>query len=124
MSPDIFEKTMNDLFGDLDHVLVHSDDMLILSNKEDAFTEHLNKAQTSLMLRLSILGMKVNLCKTEFCKRELDCLGCALAPSGIAKPRTKKVEVTLNVSYVLTIRSNSRPACFPKSSVAIHLTHR
>ena len=36
-SPDIFQKPMNDIFGNLDYVLVYLDDILILSNEEDSF---------------------------------------------------------------------------------------
>ena len=42
-SPDIFQKAMNDVFGDLDHVIVYLDDILILSNEDDTFDDHLAK---------------------------------------------------------------------------------
>ena len=48
-SPDIFQKAMNDIFGDLDCVLVYLDDILILSNEEDLFQDHLNKIKVVLV---------------------------------------------------------------------------
>ena len=70
-SPDIFQKAMNDIFGDLDCVLVYLDDILILSNEEDSFEDHLEKVKV-VFSRLHKMGMKVNLMKTEFFKNELE----------------------------------------------------
>ena len=89
-SPDIFQKAMNDIFGDLDYVLVYLDDILILSNDEDSFQNHLKKVHT-VFARLHRMGMKVNLAKTEFFKSELEYLGYLLTPHGI-QPLPKKVE--------------------------------
>ena len=89
-SPDIFQKAMNDIFGDLDYVLVYLDDILILSNEEDSFEDHLEKVKV-VFSRLHKMGMKVNLMKTEFFKNELEYLGYLLTPQGI-KPLPKKVE--------------------------------
>ena len=47
-SPDIFQKAMNDIFGDLEYVIVYLDDILILSNEHDTFQDHLNKIKTIL----------------------------------------------------------------------------
>ena len=87
-SPDIFQKAMNDIFGDLDYVLVYLDDILILSNEEDDFNAHLEKVKV-VFSRLHKMGMKVNLLKTEFFKQELEYLGYLLTPHGI-KPLPKK----------------------------------
>ena len=65
---------MNDLFGDLDYVLVYLDNILILSNDQDNFQTHLNKVKV-VFSRLHKMGMKVNLIKTEFFKSELEYLG-------------------------------------------------
>ena len=89
-SPDAFQKAMNDAFGDLDCVLVHLDDILILSNHEDSFEDHLAKVN-EVFSRPHKMGMKVNLHKTEFFQDTLDHLGCTLTPHGI-EPQTKKVE--------------------------------
>ena len=43
--PDIFQKAMNDIFGNLDYVIVYLDDILILSNEEDSFEDHLEKVK-------------------------------------------------------------------------------
>ena len=94
-SPDIFQKAMNDIFGDLPYVLVYLDDILILSNDEDSFQDHLNKVQV-VFARLHKMGMKVNLLKTEFFKSELEYLGYLLTPQGI-KPLPKKVEAITRI---------------------------
>ena len=94
-SPDIFQKAMNDIFGDLDYVLVYLDDILILSKDEDSFEDHLNKIKT-VFSRLHKMGMKVNLLKTEFFKNELEHLGYLLTPKGI-KPLPKKVEAIRHI---------------------------
>ena len=47
-SPDIFQKAMNDIFGDLEYVIVYLDDILILSNEHNTFQDHLNKIETIL----------------------------------------------------------------------------
>ena len=94
-SPDIFQKAMNDIFGDLDYVLVYLDDILILSNDQDSFQDHLNKVH-HVFSRLHRMGMKVNLTKTEFFKPELEYLGYLLTPHGI-KPLPKKVEAITRI---------------------------
>ena len=73
--------------SDLDYVLVYLDDILILSNDQDTFEEHLKKVQV-VFSRLHKMGMKVNLLKTEFFKDELEYLGYLLTPHGI-KPLPK-----------------------------------
>ena len=39
-SPDIFQKAMNDVFGDLEHVVIYLDDILILSNQDNTYNNH------------------------------------------------------------------------------------
>ena len=90
-SPDIFQKAMNDIFGNLDYVLVYLDDILILSNHKDLFQDHLEKVKEAFA-QLYKMGMKVNLYKTKFFQNTLDYLGYTLIPNGI-KPQIKKVEV-------------------------------
>ena len=91
---------MNDIFGDLDYVLVYLDDILILSNEEDDFNAHLEKVKV-MFSRLHKMGMKVNLLKTEFFKQELEYLGYLLTPHGI-KPLPKKVEVITRILHLDT----------------------
>ena len=64
VSPDIFQKAMNDVVGDLDYVLVYLDDILILSNQDDSFEDHLAKIQ-EVFKRLHNVGLKVNLHKHQ-----------------------------------------------------------
>ena len=70
--------------------VVYLDDILILSNDQDTFEDHLQKVKT-VFSRLHKMGMKVNILKTEFFKDELEYLGYLLTPHGI-KPLPKKVE--------------------------------
>ena len=88
-SIDIFQKAMNDIFGDVDYVLVYLDDILSLSKDEDSFEDHLTKTKT-MFSQLHNMGMKVNILKTEFFKDKLEYLGYLLTPQGI-KPLPKKV---------------------------------
>ena len=81
---------MNEHFGDLDYCLVYLDDILVLSNYDETWEEHLAKCKEVLQ-RLNQLRFKVNLVKSEILKSQLDYLGYTLTPHGI-KPQTKKVE--------------------------------
>ena len=89
-SPDVFQKAMNDIFGHLDFVLVYLDDILIMSDDNDSFEDHLAKIKIVFNC-MAKSGMKVNLIKTEFFQNQIDYLGYTLTPNGI-KPQTKKVE--------------------------------
>ena len=106
-SPDVFQKAMNDIFRDLDYVLLYLDDILILSNDDDTFEMHLQKVQTVFSC-LHKMGIKVNLLKTEFFKQELEYLGYLLTPQGI-KPLPKKVEA---ISCILPPKTKRQLRCF------------
>ena len=99
-APDIFQKAMNDIFGDLDYVIAYLDDVLIISNETDTFADHLSKLDT-VFGRLHRVGAKVNLIKTEFFVNEFDYLGYHLSPHGI-QPQPKKVEA---ISRILPPRN-------------------
>ena len=86
---------MYTVFGDLDYVIIYLDDILILSNQDDSFEDHLQKVN-AVFTRLFIMGFKVNILKTEFFKDDLDYLGYHLTPQGI-KPQAKKVEAITRV---------------------------
>ena len=103
----VFFGTMNDIFGDLDYVLVYLDDIIILCNEEDLFQDHLNKIKV-VFSRLHKMGMKVNLMKTEFFKSELEYLGYLLTPQGI-KPLPKKVEA---IQRILPPKNKRQLRCF------------
>ena len=99
-SPDVFQKAMNDICGDLPYVIAYLDDILILSDQDDSFEDHLTKVKT-VFKRLHSMGMKVNLHKTEFFQSKLEYLGYELTPAGI-KPQPKKVEA---ISRILPPRN-------------------
>ena len=94
-APDIFQHAMYTVFGDLDYVIIYLDDILILSNQDDSFEDHLQKVNV-VFTRLFNMGFKVNILKTEFFKDDLDYLGYHLTPQGI-KPQAKKVEAITRV---------------------------
>ena len=106
-SPNIFQKAMNHILRDLDYVLVYLDDILILSNHEDLFQDHLEKVK-EVFTQLYKMGMKVNLYKTEFFQNTLDYLGYMLTPNGI-EPQTKKVEA---IQCILPPKSRTQLKCF------------
>ena len=72
-SPDIFQKAIK-FFCNLNYVLVYLDDILILSNEDNSYEDHLEKVKV-VFSRLHKMGMKVNLMKTEFFKNEPKYLG-------------------------------------------------
>ena len=94
-APFVFQEVMNKILGDLDYVLVYINDILILSDHNDTFDDHLNKIDL-VFKRMAKLGFRVNLLKTEFFKNEIDYLGYRLTEHGI-KPQPKKVEAIQRV---------------------------
>ena len=47
-APDIFQHAMNIVFADMEFVMVYLDNVLILSNEQDTFANHLNKCHLVL----------------------------------------------------------------------------
>ena len=67
-------KAMNDIFGDLEYVLVYLDDIIILSNHNDAFEDHLKKVKT-VFSGLHKMVREVSLLKTETFQRRTGIFG-------------------------------------------------
>ena len=86
--PDVFQNVMNSIFADIDYVLVYLDDILILSNNNETYEQHLEKC-AKVFNKLDKVGMKVNLFKSYFLQKEIDYLGYHLIQDSIA-PQTKK----------------------------------
>ena len=63
-SLDIFQKVLNNIFEDLDYVLVFLDDILIQSKDEDSFKDHLSRIK-KVFAWLHKVGMKINLGLTQ-----------------------------------------------------------
>ena len=97
-SPDIFQKIMNEVLGDLPFVLVYLDDILILSDQDNTYEQHLNKI-SQVLERLKNKGFAVNLRKSFFLKKEIEYLGYLLTPKGL-QPQPKKWRQS-NKSYPL-----------------------
>ena len=102
-SPDIFQRIMNEIFGDLPYVLVYLDDILILSDHDDTYERHLEK-MSEVLKRLCQKGFAVNLRKSFFFKEEIEYLGYLLTPKGL-QPQPKKWR-PFNVSYHPRIDAN------------------
>ena len=58
--PDIFQKVMNDLLGDLEYIRVYLDDILIISH--DDYANHIDKLRV-VFQRLNQIGFKINIKK-------------------------------------------------------------
>ena len=69
------------------------DDVLIISS--GSYEDHLNKVGIALAILLEN-GLKINISKSKFCRKELEYLGFYLTREGI-KPTRKKVEAILNL---------------------------
>ena len=81
---------MMDLLGDLDHVLVYIDDILLLQRHGETEEDHLKKMEIVLK-RLNDIGFRANLRKSFFMQQEVEYLGFLLTSDGI-KPQPKKIE--------------------------------
>ena len=87
-SPDIFQKIMNDLLGDLEFARAYIDDILITSSA--TFEDHIAKVDAVLSW-LAEAGFVVNVNKSHFAMDQIDYLGYWLTRDGI-QPQHKKVE--------------------------------
>uniref|UniRef100_A0A1B6CD86 RNA-directed DNA polymerase n=2 Tax=Clastoptera arizonana TaxID=38151 RepID=A0A1B6CD86_9HEMI len=85
-APPTFVRAMNIIFASMPNVLVYMDDLIIFS---DSLTEHI-KHLKSVFDKLSEYNLKIELDKTEFCKKELLFLGHIISEDGI-KPNPAKV---------------------------------
>ncbi len=92
-APDIFQKVMTDVLGDLDFVLIYIDDILITS--DGTYEDHMEKLEIVLQ-RLEEKGFRANVRKCYFAEAELEYLGYLLTRDGIA-PQPKKVEAVLRI---------------------------
>ncbi len=87
----VFQRLMDEIFGDLDFVKVYLDDILIASENVEMHSKHLE----IVFQRLAENGLTINLDKCEFGKTEIEFLGHLVQPN-IIKPLPKKIEVVEN----------------------------
>jgi hypothetical protein len=60
--PDVFQNEMCKLVQDMEYVKTYLDDLLILTNKNNSFKDHLLNLEM-VIERLSTMGMRVNISK-------------------------------------------------------------
>jgi hypothetical protein len=92
-TPDIFQRIMYDLLGDIPNIQVYLDDILITSN--GTFEE--NAAMMKQVLeRLQKANFRANVRKCYFGESKIDYLGYEITRDGI-QPEPKKVEAILKL---------------------------
>jgi hypothetical protein len=99
-SPDIFQRIMYELLGDIPNIQVYVDDIIITSNV--AFEEHAAIIEQVLDI-LQKASFRANLRKCYFGEAKIDCLGYEITRDGI-QPQPKKVEAILKLSPPKTKR--------------------
>jgi hypothetical protein len=99
-SPDIFQRIMYELLGDIPNIQVYLDDMLITSNV--TFEEHA-AIMEQVLYRLQKADFRANLRKCYFGEDKIDYLGYEITRYGI-QPQPKKVDAILNLSPPKTKR--------------------
>ena len=89
-APDMFQSIMMEILGDLEHVLVYIDNILIVQREGETEEDHLKKIEEVLQ-RLQDAGFKANLRKSFFMQKNVEYLGYQLTSDGL-KPQPKKIE--------------------------------
>ena len=89
-APDIFQSIMMEMLGDLEHVLVYIDDILIVQKVGESEEDHLRKIE-EVLSRLDAKGFRANLRKSFFMQKEVEYLGYLLTTGGL-KPQPSKIE--------------------------------
>lgn len=90
-SPPTFQRVMDNVLRGLDNVIVYLDDILIFSS---GLQEHINNLKL-VFSRLKETNFKIQLDKTEFCKKEVSYLGHLVTPLGV-KPNPQKIQCIQN----------------------------
>ena len=85
-SPDIFQRIMNDLLGDIPNIQVYLDDILVTSN--GTFEEHLQLLE-KVLHRLQQANFRANLKKCFFAESQIEYWGYIISRDGI-QPQPKK----------------------------------
>jgi hypothetical protein len=99
-SPDIFQRIMYELLGDIPNIQVYLDDILIISN--GTFEEHA-EIMEKVLHRLQKANFRANLQKCYFGESKIDYLGYEITRDCI-QPQPKKVEAILKLSPPKTKR--------------------
>jgi hypothetical protein len=72
--PDVIQNVMSKLVQDMEYVKTYLDDLLILTNRNNSFKDHLLKLEM-VLARLSTAGMRVNISKSKFFAEQIEYLG-------------------------------------------------
>jgi hypothetical protein len=72
--PDVFQNVMSKLVQDMEYAKTYLDDLLILTNRNNSFKDHLLKLEL-VLARLSTAGMRVNISKSKFFAEQIQYLG-------------------------------------------------
>lgn len=89
-APAIFQREMENLLHDLDHVVVYFDDILVTGTSDKEHWENLGR----VLDRLKTAGLRLKLSKCEFMKPEVQYLGHIISAAGL-RPNPAKTEAVL-----------------------------
>ncbi|KAK3791835.1 hypothetical protein RRG08_026738 [Elysia crispata] len=92
-APEVYQKSMDKFFGDLEGIACYVDDLCVWSN---SFEQHFER-QEEVFKRARECGLKFNAGKCEFIKEEIDYLGQVFTENGI-KVDQKKISAIINMS--------------------------
>jgi hypothetical protein len=97
---DVFQNVMSKLVQDREYVKTYLDDLLILTNRNNSFKDHLLSLEM-ILSRLSTAGMRVNISKSKFFAEQIEYLGYWITRQGI-QPLHNKFEAILNIKVPKT----------------------
>jgi hypothetical protein len=95
--PDVFQNVMSKLVQYMEYVKTYLDDLLILTNRNNSFKDHLLKLEM-VLARLSNAGFRVNISKSKFFAEQIEYLAYRywITRQGI-QPIHNKVQAILNI---------------------------
>ena len=94
-APNIFQPVMMDLLGDLEHVLVYIDNILIVQKIGESEADHM-KTIEQVLERFDEKKIPANLRKSFFMQKEMEYLGYLLITGGL-KPQPAKIKAIHNI---------------------------
>jgi hypothetical protein len=86
------------------------DDLLILTNRNNSFKDHLLKLEM-VPTKLSTAGMRVNISKSKFFAEQIEYLGYWITRQG-TQPIRNKVEAILNIKVPKTRKAQQTTAVY------------
>jgi hypothetical protein len=97
IAPDVFQNVISKLVQDMEYVKTYLDDLLILTNTNSSFKDHLLKLEM-VLARLSTTGMRVNISKSKFFAEQIEYLAQGYwITRHVIQPIHNKVEAILNI---------------------------